>query len=106
MDLAYRMSIGMGGIGTVGDIVARLQMTKQMKLNEAKEFVAKKLGVDQFTLHDTLQMRDIRDELELGSVTALPGKAKGIESKARIAEFFDIKINSVERLKRKLSIGI
>ncbi len=106
MDLAYRMSIGMGGIGTAGDIVARLQMTKRMKLDAAKEYVAKKLGVDQFTLHDTLQMRDIRDEIELGSITALPGKAKGIESKARIAEFFDIKINSVERLKKKLSLGI
>jgi dimethylamine--corrinoid protein Co-methyltransferase len=106
MDLAYRMSVGMGGIGTAGDIVARLQMTKQMKLKQAKEFVAKKLDVDLFTLHDTLQIHDIRTELEIGSVTALPGKAKGIECKARIAELFDLKINSVERLKNKLSLNI
>ena len=71
-----------------------------------KKYVAKKLGVDVLTLHDTLQMREIREKFEFGSVTALPGKAKGIECKARIAEFFDIKINSVERLKKKLSLNI
>jgi dimethylamine--corrinoid protein Co-methyltransferase len=106
MDIAYRMSIGLGGIGTVGDVVARLQMTKRMKNDAAKDYVAKKLGVDLFTLHDTLQMRELREELELGSVTALPGKAKGIECKARIAELFDVTINSVARLKKKLSLTV
>ena len=44
------------------------------------------------------------EELDIGVVTAVPGVAKGLEAKARIAELLDIKINCVERLKRKTGL--
>lgn len=47
-------------------------------------------------------MRDVREELDIGIITAVPGCAKGIEAKARIAEALDIRINGVERLKNKI----
>ena len=47
----------------------------------------------------------MREELDIGVVTAVPGLAKGLEAKARIAELLDIRINSVERLKAKTGLG-
>ena len=46
MDLPHFMTSGMGGIRTSGDLVARMEYAKHMKLKDAKEFVAKKLGVN------------------------------------------------------------
>ena len=34
----------------------------------------------------------------------MPGVAKGLEAKTRIAELLDIKINCVERLRRKTGL--
>ena len=90
----------MGGIKTAGDLVARMQLNK-MRLNEAKTYVADKLGVGVFDLSDSTLMRTVREELDIGVVTAVPGLAKGLEAKARIAELLDIRINCVERLKKK-----
>lgn len=94
------MASSMGGIKTTGDLVARMQLRK-MRLQEAKAYVADKLGVSVFDLSDSTLMRTVREELDIGVVTAVPGAAKGLEAKARIAELLDIKINCVERLKRK-----
>jgi dimethylamine--corrinoid protein Co-methyltransferase len=47
-------------------------------------------------------MREVREELDIGIITSVPGCAKGIEAKARIAELLDIEINSVTRLKNKV----
>ena len=44
----------------------------------------------------------MREEFDIGIVTAVPGVAKGLEAKARIAELLDIRINRVERLKSKI----
>jgi dimethylamine--corrinoid protein Co-methyltransferase len=46
-------------------------------------------------------MTELREDLELGSATPLPGCAKGIEAKLRIAEVLDIEINCIRRLKNK-----
>jgi len=94
----------MGGIKTAGDLVARMQLRK-MRLNEAKQYVAEKLGVSVLDLSDSTVMRTVREELDIGVVTAVPGLAKGLEAKARIADLLDIRINSVERLKAKTGLG-
>jgi len=47
-------------------------------------------------------MKEVRENLDLGSIMAVPGCAKGIEAKARIAQLLDIEINSVTRLTNKL----
>ena len=105
MGMAHAMASSMGGIRTAGDLVARMQLRK-MRLTEAKAYVADRLGVSVFDLSDSTLMRTLREELDIGLVTAVPGAAKGLEAKARIAELLDIKINSVERLKRKTAAPV
>lgn len=100
MGMAHALASSMGGVKTAGDLVARMQLNK-MRLTEAKAYVAEKLGVSVFDLSDSTTMRTVREELDIGVVTAVPGIAKGLEAKARIAELLDIRINSVERLKAK-----
>ena len=103
MGMAHALASSIGGIKTAGDLVARMQLTK-MRLPEAKAYVADKLGVSAFDLSDSTLMRTLREELDIGTVTAVPGVAKGLEAKARIAELLDIRINCVERLKRKTGL--
>ena len=74
-----------------------------MRLPEAKQYVAHKLGVSVADLSDSTVMRGVREELDIGIITAVPGSARGLEAKARIADLLGIKINSVERLRRKMS---
>ena len=66
--------------------------------------MADKLGVSVFDLSDSTVMRALREDLDIGVVTAVPGLAKGLEAKARIADLLDIRINCVERLKRKMGV--
>ena len=105
MESAHTQASGMGGMRAAGDLVARMQMTRRMRLKEAKEYVAGKLGVSVFDLSDSTLMRTVREEFDIGVVTAVPGLAKGLEAKARIADLLDIRINSVERMKSKTGLG-
>ncbi len=106
MGMAHALASSMGGIKTTGDLVARMQLNRKMRLPEAKQYVADKLGVSAFDLSDSTLMRTVREDLDIGVVTAVPGLAKGLEAKARIAELLDIRINSVERLKAKTGLGV
>jgi dimethylamine--corrinoid protein Co-methyltransferase len=92
----------MGGIRTAGDLVARMQMTRKMRIKDAKAYVAEKLKVSPADLSDVHVMREVREELDIGIITSVPGCAKGIEAKARIAKLLDVEINSVTRLHNKL----
>ena len=95
------MSFGMGGLRTSGDLVARTQMEKKLKIREAKAYVAKKLDVEPITLSDEYAMTELRKKLDIGLIMALTGYAKGLAAKARIAKTCDFKINSVRRLFEK-----
>jgi dimethylamine--corrinoid protein Co-methyltransferase len=103
MSMAQALASSMGGIRTAGDLVARMQLRK-MRLDEAKAYVADKLGVSVLDLSDSTVMRTVREEFDIGVVTAVPGLAKGLEAKARIADLLDIRINSVERLRGKMGL--
>jgi len=94
----------MGGIRTAGDLVARMQLAKKMRLDEAKQYVAGKLDVSVMDLCDSTVMRRLREELDIGVITAVAGAAKGLEAKARIADLLDVRINCVERLKNKMGL--
>ena len=100
MAFGHEMASGMGGIRTSGDLVARV-MAKGKKINEAKQFVSKKLGVSVFDLSDEAMMKELREELNIGHVVARPGAAIGMEAKLRIAKLLDIQINSVQRFLSK-----
>lgn len=102
MNLAHYAASGLGGIRTSGDLVARCQMMENMDIDEAKQYVADKLDVSVPDLSDVNVMRDLREELDIGVITSLPGAAKGIEAKARISDLLDIEIPSVNRLYEKL----
>ncbi len=104
MSIAHAVAAGMGGIRTAGDLVARMQMTRKMRINDAKAYVAEKLQLSPFDLSDVHVMREVREERDIGIITSVPGCAKGIEAKARIAELLDIEIAGVTRLKEKMKL--
>jgi dimethylamine---corrinoid protein Co-methyltransferase len=102
MALAHMHASGMGGIRTAGDLVARMQLSKKMRLNEAKEYVAGKLKVSVEDLVDEVVMNEVRQDLDISTVYAGMGEmSRGIESKFRIAKLLDLEINSVQRFLRK-----
>jgi len=101
MAISHAIASGMGGMRTAGDLVARMQMTRGMKIDEAKKYVADKLSVSVADLTDPVIMTEVREDLDIGSISPLPGCAKGIEAKLRIAEVLGIDINCVRRLKNK-----
>ncbi len=101
MAISHAIASGMGGMRAAGDLVARMQMTRGMKIGDAKAYVADKLNVAISDLADPVVMSEVREDLEIGSISPLPGCVKGIEAKIRIAEILDIDINCVRRLKNK-----
>ncbi len=86
---------------TSGDLVARMQMTRGMKIEEAKKFVADKLGVSVDELTDVVSMTEIRDDLKIGGVYSSMGSPKGIEAKHHISELLEIEINSLRLFKER-----
>ena len=102
MPIAHIMAAGMGGIRTSGDLVAWMQMTQKMKLPEAKQYVAEKLGVSILDLTDEDVMYPLREELGIGVVTAKAGGPKGIMAQAKIAKLLGIEINSVNLFKERM----
>jgi len=99
MHIAHIVASGMGGIRTSGDLVAWMQMTRKMKISEAKHYVADKLGVDIIDLTNEEVMRQLREQLEIGVITSIAGGPKGLRAKLKIAELLEIKINSVNLFK-------
>ena len=99
MHIAHIFASGMGGIRTSGDLVAWMQLIKKMKLAEAKQYVAGKLGVGVTDLVNEEVMRQLREDLGIGIITSIAGSPKGIRAKLKIAELLDVKINSVDLFK-------
>lgn len=79
--------------------MAWMQLTKKMKIAEAKQYVAKKLGVGIADLVDEEIMRQLREDLGIGIITSVAGSPKGIRAKLKIAELLDVPINSVDLFK-------
>ena len=102
MAIAHSTASGMGGMRTAGDLVARMQMSRSMKIKEAKEYVASKLKVSVSDLADPVVMSEVREDLDIGRVNALPRVAKGIDAKFRIAELLGIEINCVNQFKDRI----
>jgi dimethylamine--corrinoid protein Co-methyltransferase len=104
MSISHALASSMGGIRTAGDLVARMQLARKMRLDEAKQYVAEKLDVSVADLCDSTVMRRRREELDIGVIAAVAGAAKGLEAKARIADLLGVRINCVERLKSKMGL--
>lgn len=102
MPISHALASGMGGIRTAGDLVARMQLHRKMRLPEAKAYVASKLKVSTRDLSDEVAMRELREEFDIGVLTSVPGAARGLEAKARIADLLGVTIPSVRRLREKV----
>jgi dimethylamine--corrinoid protein Co-methyltransferase len=102
MPISHIMASGMTGMRAAGDLVARMEFSKNMRINEAKEYVAKKLGVDVLSLVDEHVMRELREELDIGVITSVPGAAKGIAAKMNIEKLLGIKINSCNVFRKQI----
>jgi dimethylamine--corrinoid protein Co-methyltransferase len=99
MHIAHIFASGMGGIRTSGDLVAWMQLIKKMKIAEAKQYVAEKLGIDVADLTNEEVMRQLREDLGIGIITSMAGSPKGIRAKLKIAELLEVPINSVDLFK-------
>mgnify|MGYP001823640957 FL=1 len=99
MHIAHIFASGMGGIRTSGDLVAWMQLIKKMKIAEAKQYVAEKLGLDVADLVNEEVMRQLREDLGIGIITSMAGSPKGIRAKLKIAELLEVPINSVDLFK-------
>jgi len=108
--LAHTLASGMNGMRAAGDLVARMQMTRGMRLKEAKLFVADRLGVSTRELSDSVVMQEVRREFGIGLLSDLEnecvGEASAMEAKFNIAELLDLPINCVERFRGRVhSLG-
>ncbi|MCF8068042.1 MAG: hypothetical protein K9L30_05610 [Desulfobacterales bacterium] len=103
MSIAHILASCMGGIRTSGDLVAWMQMTRKMKIKEAKAYVAEKLEIDLLDLTNEEVMREIREDLGFGNVTSIAGSPKGIRAKKNISDKLGIKIRSVELFKSQFN---
>ncbi len=81
-----------------------MQITRGMRIGEAKAYVAERLGVSPFDLSDPIAMEDVRRERQLGRITTFeisyPTQSSAMEAKFRIAELLDLPINCVAALSR------
>lgn len=99
MPISHIMASGLTGMRAAGDLVARMQFSKSMRLADAKDYVAKKIGVDTVDLANEHVMREVREELDIGIITSVPGCAKGIAAKMNIEKVLDIEINSCQKFR-------
>ena len=78
-----------------------MQMTKGVRTSEAKKIVASKLGISVEELTDAVVMREIREDLDLGTIRSFGGYPKGIEVKHHVAELLGIDINCLNTFKQR-----
>ena len=97
MAVSHAIASGMNGMRAAGDLVARMQMSRGMKIDQAKEYVANKIGASVRDLIDPVIMGEMRQDLGLGVIHPEPGDAKGLKAKRRIAEILKIDINYVQK---------
>lgn len=79
----------------------RMQLLKGMKINDAKKYVAEKLGVTLEQLCDSTFMVEYRKDKGIGIQMPYADAVSGMESKIRIARLLNIPINSVNKFMEK-----
>ena len=109
MASTHALASGMGGMRTAGDLVARMQITRGMRLPQAKRYVADRLGCSVLDLSDTIAMHDIRRDLGLGRIQVqdltYADQPGAMEAKFHIAEVLGVPINSVDCFKRHAGLA-
>ncbi len=82
--------------------MAWMQLIKKMKLAEAKQYVAEKLKVEISDLINEEIIRQLREDLGIGTIVSVAGSPKGMRAKLKTAELLGVRINSVELFKSQI----
>jgi len=105
MPVAHACASGLGGMRAAGDLVARMQMARGMRLTEAKAYVAERLGVEPTELSDPVLMNERRDDLGLGRLMTFeishPADPTSIEAKTNIGDLLGLEIPAVRLLEER-----
>jgi dimethylamine--corrinoid protein Co-methyltransferase len=105
MAVAHAEASGMGGMRTAGDLVARIQLSKKLRLAEAKKYVAERLKVSVKELSDPIIMSEVRADLGFGVMMPLGRTPKGLECKFNIARVLDLDINCLTRFRERAGLA-
>jgi hypothetical protein len=101
MQCSHALASGMGGMRTAGDLVARMQMTRGMRLGPAKRHVADRLGLTPEELSDPVVMNEVRRDRGLGRIpvqdATYANEPDALEAKFAIADLLGVPINAVRR---------
>ena len=88
-----------------GDLVGRMQMTRGMRLPQAKAYVAERLGVSPADLSDPVVMHEVREARGLGRITTFeishPAQPVAIEAKFNVEQALGVPVNSVRRFEER-----
>jgi len=108
MPCAHAAASGMCGLRAAGDLVARMQISRKLRLPDAKAYVAERLGVSPAELSDPLVMEEVRGSHGLGRVTTFetlyPTESSATEAKFNISRVLDLPINCVERFRERAGL--
>ncbi len=106
MSIAHTCAAGMGGLRAAGDLVARLQMAKGMRLAEAKQAVADALGVGVRDLSDNQAMHELRGDRRLGRIYEAEVNyyrdPSPLEAKLNIEKVLGLELNGVRAFRERL----
>jgi dimethylamine---corrinoid protein Co-methyltransferase len=110
MSATHANAAGMGGMRAAGDLVARMQMTRGMRLPAAKRYVADRLSVSTTDLSDPAVMHDAREAFGLGRIcyggaALYPDQPSAMEAKFHIAELLDVPVSCVDRFRQNAGLS-
>lgn len=105
MHAAHALTAGMSGVRTTGDLVARLQLNRGMRIDAAKKMVAEKLGVPLSDINDPVVMGEVREDLKIFRLSEGQGTTDSMAAKVNIARILDLEINCVNRFKRNTGLA-
>ncbi|SDO36502.1 dimethylamine:corrinoid methyltransferase [Desulforhopalus singaporensis] len=95
----------MGGVRTAGDLVARMQLNRGMRIDAAKKYVAESLGVAVSDLNDPIVMGEVRDDKNIFWISEGQTTVDGIAAKYNISKLLDLDINCVNRFLKNTGLG-
>ncbi len=80
------------GIGHTDYSCKPVKLTQRIKITEAKEYVAQKLGITVMDLADEEVMHPVRQDLDIATLPMIADGAGGSVAKCRIAELLNKEI--------------
>ncbi len=100
MHAAHALVAGMGGVRTAGDLVARQQLNRGMRIDAAKKYVADKLRIAVSDINDPVVMGEVREDLNIFRISEGQGTTDSMAAKFNISRIMDMDINCVNRFKK------